>query len=215
MTMSEGSFVTGATESSIIESAVKDLLYTKHSVLARGKCGVVLDGTWEGRRAAIKLWNGEDNDELNSLRREIRVYRLIQDNNPSIILDSAVPRLLLGWNKKNGDVVLITEYVGQEVGMDADGNILVGGNVLSEEDIHSLRNAAQKSISEIHSCGVLHGDLALRNLRAQKVQEHGTSSWKAWWLDLGRSETGVPPGSTKSSMEKRECRALFSVTRLG
>lgn len=102
--MSEGIFVTAATESSIIEAALKDMLYQEHIVLARGRCGVILNGVWEGKRAATKLWNGEQDIELDSLRTEIDVYRFIEDCNPSL-LGVSVPRLLLGWNKRNGDVV--------------------------------------------------------------------------------------------------------------
>lgn len=103
-----------------------------------------------------------------------------------------------------------TEYAGQDVSRSGDGKLLVGGNSLTEEETEALSNAAEKSLRAMHKSGVLYGDLALRNVRAEKLKEDGTYSSKAWWLDFGQSETGVLPGSTQFMLEQRECKALFT-----
>lgn len=76
-------------------------------------------------------------------------------------------------------LVIATLLVGLPVEQ-KNGETSVNGEQV--EDVARLKEAAMFSLKQIHACGFSHGDIALRNMRAEKDE---SGSWHVWWIDFG------------------------------
>lgn len=218
-TMSEASFANLITEAENDETTLKDIVAIGKTILARGASGFAVESMWQGRRTVTKLWNGEDEEGLVALCREIEVYKYLQEKCPSEV-GCCVPAILLGLNKRKedtsygGSVALVEEYIGNEVKRGRIGNLFVIDDhnslqVPSREE-RGIYKAAMESLTALHKHGVMHGDIALRNLRVEKQRYgNGRSKWRAWWIDFGLSEVGHGKHSLSLLQERNECASLF------
>lgn len=87
---------------------------------------------------------------------------------------------------------------------------------LSHESVVAVSNAAMQSLRLLHECGILHGDIDLRNLRAQRVTSgdeksvnvKGQNYWRCWWIDLGKAQDGIS-SDLERELELALCNHLF------
>ncbi|PNW84306.1 hypothetical protein CHLRE_04g229050v5 [Chlamydomonas reinhardtii] len=111
--------------------------------------GVVLQGAVGGRAAAVKLvdlWRGPEGKE--ALQHEARIYQLLRP-----VQGTHVPELL-GFGTCDGwQYFLATSLEGPALSSEE-------GWALGEEVTCA---AAFAALDAVHRCGVLHGDIALRN----------------------------------------------------
>lgn len=67
------------------------------------------------------------------------------------------------------EVLLVTEYVGKEIARDEHDVLLIVENDKKEKvnptSEARIRKAAVQSLESLHENGIMHGDIALRNLR--------------------------------------------------
>ncbi|PNH00045.1 hypothetical protein TSOC_014152 [Tetrabaena socialis] len=126
--------------------------------------GVVLEGAVGGRAAAVKLvdlWQGPEGKE--AVLREVRTYQLLQP------LQGVYVPHLLGYGFCDGwQYFLATSLEGPTLTSEE-------GWALGEE---ATCAAAFAALDAVHRCGVLHGDIALRNfvLAAQPAGVGGSAA---------------------------------------
>lgn len=116
------------------------------------------------------------------------------------------------------EVLLVTEYVGLEISRAANGALCIVTDGKTEALNPSVEGvigeAAVRSLETFHDNGILHRDIALRNLRVQKADDDmDQMSWRVWWLDFGESrmiydDYGTHIESLFKS-ERAECESLF------
>ena len=114
------------------------------------------------------------------------------------------------------DVVLVTEFVGAPIIEHRSGLLFYEQRknvrkLLPLQAISAIRAAEIKSLTSIHSCGISHRDIALRNLRLEiKAGEnpHNEKNWRACWIDYGRSRTEAT--SFRKSYEMQMLQCLFA-----
>ena len=88
--------------------------------------------------------------------------------------------------------------------------VMVGNEELGQEDVEMLLDEASRSLKVLHECGILHGDVAVRNIRAKHVaDEVGRKKWRVWWIDLGCAT--VCWSETTWKWEQDRCRKMFEV----
>lgn len=206
-----------------IKEELAEMFMTNKGIVATGSSGIILRGLWRGNEVAIKIWSGELRSGLNALRREIRIYKKLQSNCPSI-LGSAVPKLMLGWEEPNHDsvyrniLILVTEFVGKEVLRDINGDMWLavsdGYVKVDVGDEPHICESALRSLKELHDNGFAHGDVALRNLRISCRRIGSVLSWTCWWLDLGISkEVRKTSDRIRFDLDRKECISLFRVAK--
>ncbi|KAG2485642.1 hypothetical protein HYH03_015614 [Edaphochlamys debaryana] len=145
--------------------------------------GVVLQGAVGGRAAAVKLvdlWQGPEGKE--ALQREVRIYQVLQP------LQGVFVPHLLGYGFCDGwQYFLASSLEGPTLSSEE-------GWALGEE---ATCAAAFAALDAVHRCGVLHGDIALRNLvlAAQPAGVDGSAAGGAGDGGGGRqpSTTGQQP----------------------
>ena len=200
---------------SAMDERLKEMFATTGEVLGVGASGVIVQGVWDGKKVAIKMWNGHNRNGFLSIRREIRVYERLREKCP-YLLGRAVPGYVLGWDRPQAlsvyrkELILILENVGDRIWKDRDEKLWIdSGNcyeMVEMASIPAVCDAALSSLTEIHAQGFLHGDIAFRNVRVAKTG----SGWKAWWLDLGDAiEVSDDMESLCFKLEKIKCRSIF------
>lgn len=210
-----------------VEDNLKDIFTSNKGVLGIGRSGVVLKGTWEGTQVAIKTWNRENEEGYQDLCREIRMCSLIETVCPQI-LGSSVPRVLLKTEVKSSDthhfesvvqhpdIALVTEFVGVGVKRNEEGKLNIIDGAIKEavgvSDEAQICAAAVRSLFHLHENGILHGDVALRNLRVEKYGDKFRSNamcWRACWIDLGKATYLNVETDSAFRYDMQECSALF------
>lgn len=151
---------------------------------------------------------------------------LLEDRCPNL-LGYSVPRVLLRTDVSSlelsldhhYDLVLVTEYVGKGLKRThggilymTEGKDIVRVGALEEAHICA---AAVRSLAYMHENSIVHGDVALRNLRVKREEETNpgasTDFWRAWWIDLGKA-THLSKENESSylfTLEMEECYSLF------
>ena len=203
---------------SSIDERFKKMFATTEEVLGVGATGVLVRGVWEGKKVAIKMWNGHSRDGFLSIRREIRIYDRLREKCP-YLLGCAVPGYFLGWDRRQElsvyrkELILVLEHVGDRIWRDRDGIFWIdrGRNyeMLKTENVQTICGAALSSLAKLHTQGFLHGDIALRNVRVSRTESG--SGWKVWWVDLGRAfEFKDGEESSCFKLEKKKCLSIFT-----
>lgn len=215
----------GATETA---TAMKEIFTSNKGVLGIGSSGVVLRGSYQGEEIAIKTWNRESEEGYKDLRRELEIIKLMEDEFPNL-LGYSVPRVLLRTDISNlrfspqqhEDIVLVTEYVGKGLKRTLSGDLYLiergrMERVNPREEVE-ICAAATRSLMSLHESRIIHGDIALPNLRVQKedyaIDGVSRPVWTAWWIDLGKG-TYLPDEHESSDLftcEKDKCQSLFSL----
>ncbi|KAG2449379.1 hypothetical protein HYH02_005530 [Chlamydomonas schloesseri] len=142
--------------------------------------GVVLEGAVGGRAAAVKLvdlWQGPEGKE--AVLREVRTYQLLQP-----LQGVNVPRLLGYGFCDEWQYFLATSLEGPTLASEE-------GWALGDE---ATCAAAFAALDAVHRCGVLHGDIALRNFVLAAVQPAGVGGGSAAGGSVyggGGSETSI------------------------
>ena len=78
-------------------------------------------------------------------------------------------------------MVLVTEKVGKCIEEEED-KLFVDDVELDQQDILTLKEHALKGLNQIHACGIVHEDPAIRNLR---VEIEGGQISHVWFIDFG------------------------------
>lgn len=213
---SEGSDVTQ--EKNKEDELLEMLDVGRELFVTEGASGMVMAMQVNGEKLATKHWNGATSEGLNSLRREIEVYRYIEDHAPSL-LGSSVPSLWLAVDRihsdcQEGDLLLVTKYVGENIFLGDAGELCLGseryGRRVSRRITSEIQKAALKSLNDLHKAGIMHGDLSFDNMRVSGDKEEPGETWKVWWIDFGLAKTDLKQGSRELVEEKEECRQLFA-----
>lgn len=204
-----------------LDDALMELFRNNKGVLAEGGSSSVLDGVWDERRVAVKLWNQHHEEGRETLRNEIVIYRFLQQECP-FVLGSAVPMLILAWDNPEcdsiygGEVILVTEQVGRDLVRGVDGRLRFrcdgGFKLVDPAEEHAIRDSALKSLDELHSNGIIHGDVALRNMRVERQENDVNSSvcWSVWWVDLGHAmKIKNKMERNLISLDNNDCFSLF------
>lgn len=163
---------------------VRTLLERSWGVLGSGGCGMVKNGIYRSTKVAIKYWNRRHRSGGELLWREINLYCELATR-CSELLGSVMPRLIVVGSQMWVGCVLITEQVGERVKA-VYGHIQVGCQNVSKSDVDEIRESAVRGLKRLHTvAGILHRDVELRNLRAERVRENQKAFWRTWWLDFG------------------------------
>ena len=203
---------------SAMDERLKEMFATTGELLGVGASGVIVQGVWDEKKVAIKMWNGHCRNGFLSIRKEIHVYERLREKCPHL-LGRAVPGYFLGWDRPQAlsvykkELILVLENVGDRIWKDRDGKLWIDNGkcyeVVGMASIPAICAAALSSLTELHEQGFLHGDIALRNVRVAKTGS--VCSWKAWWLDLGDAcEVSDDVDSLCFKLEKMKCRSIFS-----
>lgn len=160
------------------------LLERSWGILGSGGCGIVKRGIYKATEVAIKYWNRRHRSGGKLLWREINLYCELATR-CSELLGCVMPRLVVVGSQLWVGCVLITERVGERVKA-AYGNIQVGCRDVSKSEADEIRESAVRGLKRLHTvAGILHRDVELRNLRAERVCENQKAFWRTWWLDFG------------------------------
>lgn len=179
---------------------LREVMGKHYGVIGLGSSGVVLESSWNGKRVAAKLWNERDLDGLRDLLDEIRMYRILQEDDMGV-LGVCVPRLVMSRDEPETEAVLVTELVGKSLRRGDEGILLMGEGEeweaveLWEEE--NIITAAKKSLRRLHESGILHGDVCMENVRVARRRRFGGWTWRVWWIDLGQAELAVEVGGSE------------------
>ncbi|KAG2489304.1 hypothetical protein HYH03_012136 [Edaphochlamys debaryana] len=153
--------------------------------------GIVAEGAVGGRSAAVKLvdlWQGPEGKE--AILREVRIYQLLKP------LQGVYVPHLLGYGFCDGWQYFLATS-------------LEGPNLDSEEgwtvDEEATCAAAFTALDAVHRCGVLHGDVALRNF-VLVVQPAGVGGSVAGG---GRDGGGGSQASTSGQQPQLQPRVML------
>lgn len=205
------------TDDKIIEKAYSH----SDGVLGVGACGIVKKGMLGDVAIAMKYWNRADEAFVPLLLNEIVAYcRLAASRRHLEVMGTGVPKLLAVGTHYWVGAMVVTEAVGEVVQPYEGGRVQVGDRVLDLNETRQVGKAALSSLRALHAGGVLHGDIAMHNLRAQDIRGGSIGSrerlcheseekpnWKAWWIDLGQSRFTSHERFGKG--EQRCCANLF------
>lgn len=181
------------------DNLVGRLMNDSYGVLGNGGCGMVKSARMNGRPVALKYWNGRHAGGGKLLDREIQLYCGLAGRG----IDAAVPDLVaVGWDAWVG-VVLVTRAVGLPVRLDG-GRLTVGASAVRVLDVARIEEGALSALARLHTGGVAHGDVGLRNLRAQRGHD---GDWRVWWVDLGMASYNPSPAT--AAAEIRRCARVF------
>ena len=152
-------------------------------LLGQGVTGDVNECDYDGQRVAVKVgWKYSmgwlDRDCVQHVAWEIEVYERLKD-----LQGSVIPRVIESGLDPvySTGMVLITEKVGSEVD-EVEGEIVVGGTALDRENLLLLKQKGMEGLRKMRARGVVHGDVALRNMRVS--MKEGKVD-RVWWIDLG------------------------------
>lgn len=185
-----------------------DSIIRRHTgVISVGSSDMVLRSTFDNEKAhpskmvAVKLWNEADLDGLRDILDEIRMFKLLQqDRRYAHLLGEAIPRAFIWRDSPERDAVLVTEMEGCIVRHDGnDGGFYLhmtdssGKEELREEvsesDAQCIVSAARRSLQMLHDCGICHGDVCLRNVRASRPGvRNELAEWKVLWGNLAYAD---------------------------
>ncbi|CAG8634349.1 6659_t:CDS:2 [Paraglomus brasilianum] len=144
------------------------------SVLGHGRSGVVLTAKLCGKTGALKLADLYKNKELlEEMLNEIRIYV-----GPLIDIQGMhIPKLLRFGVLHEAFVFILMTSAGISFAK-------LGNDVMKKEKL-----LAVEGLQAIHKRGVLHGDIRLENIMAEK--NHLTGQSRVWWIDFALSKTGA------------------------
>lgn len=192
-------------DNALIEQAFR----SRGELIGWGRGGIVVRSTVEGEEVALKYWNSAYLDTFDMIVNEIATYCDMASRNAKS-LGFVVPDLVgIGMQYWVGPVIL-TKAVGESVHRCGE-KIKVGGNELNDTETAEMREALLKCVQDLHRDGVHHGDIALRNIRAEKKK--GEISVRPWLVDLGlatlRTGEAFVEDDGYMSRDERKCRELF------
>lgn len=180
-------------------------LYTEScGVLGSGGCGMVKKSREGNTRVALKYWNQRHGTGEQLLLREIKLYCLLATKHEEL-MGVAIPRLIAVGTQDWVGPVLVTERVGEPV-KNIRGRLHVGGRLVGKEDCIAIRDCAIQGLEAMHSCGVVHRDVEMRNLRAKWIGEK-EGFWRTWWVDLGLAR--ICEDAARMTREITHCRRIF------
>ncbi|CAG8729669.1 3415_t:CDS:2, partial [Ambispora leptoticha] len=144
------------------------------SVLGHGRSGVVLTAKLCGKTGALKLADLYKNKELlEEMLNEIRIYV-----GPLIDIQGVhIPKLLRFGILHEAFVFILMTSAGISFAK-------LGNDVMKKEKL-----LAVEGLQAIHKRGILHGDIRLENIMAEK--NHLTGQSRVWWIDFALSKTGA------------------------
>lgn len=179
-------------------------IYTKsRGMLGSGGCGMVKKSREGGKKVALKYWNQRHVTGEQLLEREIKLYCMLATKHRHV-MDVAIPRLIAVGVQDWVGTILVTERVGEHVKA-SRGSMLVGGRAVSQDDCAHIRNSAVRGLKALHTCGVIHRDVEMRNLRALWVEQKGF--WRTWWVDLGLAR--LCEDGARCAREIEHCKRIF------
>ena len=171
-----------------------------------GGCGQISTSRLGDMKVVLKWWFGYDKEYIPVMHHEMRMYCMLATKHPEV-MGVVVPRLVAVGMHYWFDAVLAVEFVGERVQRVKD-RVMVGSEVLGKEDVEMLLDAASHSLKVLHECGIMHGDVAARNIQAERVtDELGNKKWRVWWIDLGCATVCWRESGWKWEQEK--CREMF------
>eukprot|EP00878_Enallax_costatus_P034597 GHUV01038372.1.p1 GENE.GHUV01038372.1~~GHUV01038372.1.p1 ORF type:complete len:192 (+),score=57.43 GHUV01038372.1:181-756(+) len=165
-----------------------EALVLSDDVLGYGRIGQVTRGSLYGRSCVAKIIDADKQSELLPLlQNEIGIYQ------------GPLKHL------QNQGVVELIDY-----GFIDDGNSFF----LALSEVHSASqpsgsmptvaaDTAQQVLDQIHTTGILHGNISASNVLMQEV----AGCWKAWFIDFGLSRKATSKEDYKE--EVAQLRALF------
>lgn len=198
-------------ESQIVRQWTDDALTSRVfkescGVLGSGGCGMVKKSVEGDRKLALKYWNQRHSTGEELLLREIRLYCMLATKYGHI-MDVALPRLIAVGIQDWIGAVLVIERVGEHV-KSCHGRLQVGGRQITTADCQQLRDSAVKGLQVLHSCGVIHRDVEVRNLRAERVGDGDEDGfWRTWWVDLGLAK--FSKDAERMKREIGHCKRIF------
>ena len=197
------------------DEVVKRTLAENIVLLGEGVFGVVCQAKVGELEVAVKYCTtvvGDEMRSLHSLYNEIVVYCLIAANYRHLFR-CALPKLIACGFAEVGPV-LILEKVGMPLVI-RERSLYIGSELACLKTVRALQASAVSGLKEIHACGIVHRDVALRNLRARRVgseyrsHPHDEAVWQALWIDLGSSAVEGPENDFSYELER--CSSIFNV----
>ena len=197
------------------DSLVRRALDSDIDILGQGDFGIVRKVVLNGVSLAVKYCNRFTGHAQQYLNNEILINCHIASKIPHL-MGSCIPGLVaVGFDDWAGPV-LITEMVGNVFNVDiSKGHLSVGRKQLHSKLTWVVCNAAVGCLKALHSCGILHRDVKLGNLRAlirregsfQDMMSWGVDNFDTWWVDLGFSALGSC--REDFDFELKQCLSLF------
>lgn len=140
-------------------------------LLGYGRTGSIFETTLGGKTGALKMVAlYKDGNKLEELLNEIKIYiGPLKD-----IQGIYIPRLLKFGVLYEAFVFILTSLAEETFAK-------MGDNITREE-----KQLAIKGLQELHSKGVMHGDIRLENIMVKRMNEDSTSC--VWWIDFGWSK---------------------------
>lgn len=203
-----------------IDVAIKDMFENFEEVAGSGSSAVVMKSKFMKTQVAVKVPFDLSLSSKQAVVHEIETYlKLHRERCP--LLGDVIPRLVVAWNTPKRCSVyqhmifLVTEYVGRGLTRNKKGQRCLGDNnsgfkVLSAQDEKQILDSAVEGLEKMQKHGLLHCDVSLRNLRAERIVNQSTVTWRTWWVDLGRSTWSTSEmGTILYKMDFGEAHLLF------
>ena len=161
----------------------------------------------DGLRIAIKIGHPfneqlhEEADPCALVSNEVDVHKHLKH-----LQGTVIPALVSCGRDKwftSGGMILITEKVGNKIKKGKDG-LYVVGEKLSEKEADEVERCALVGLKRIHASNIRHGDIALRDLRVEKLD----GRMRIWRIDFGMSrnlnEDSEEEGIEEAEIEQRK-----------
>ena len=172
-----------------------------------GELGHGIIGTEEyeynGLRIAVKIGQPfkaapeRDVDPSELINNEIAIYEHLRH-----LQGTVIPRVVAGGPDKwftGGGMILITEKVGNKLRKRSDG-FYMDKERLSAKEADEVERCALQGLELINASYIMHSDIALKNLRVERVD----GKMHVWWLDFGMSRNMLYYDSKREELGEDE-----------